>query len=377
MARELAAFVVPPGPVPLGGGLVELARVDALLDGSIAFDVAVVREHARGLVALADEQERFEAWTRERGLGPENREPGAFGGWDIDDCPDCNGAGMLVGWENDVQDCDCYQGKVREPARGGWPGNLAREWAALGHDRRAPMGRSLARLGQRILDMLDGDCWWAPSAERQPSECQHPACLSGRTMLVNIGGGQIRRCAPPSPDIVPSGHSRGLPGERSVEDCPDCQGTGHNLRGILPPLEWSPAVRRAVVDHVQALHDGASENLPSWKIELGRRAASPGQRVLSGALKLTIAGWNERTRVTPRGRHVLQPDTGPTGVKLRDQLRGANVWHANAAPESPMQVHPPQAARHDAHVRDWKRSKFPRWRRGELRRALQRWETST
>jgi hypothetical protein len=145
--------------------------------------------------------------------------------------------------------------------------------------------------------------------------------------------------------------------------CPDCQGTSHNLRGTLPPLEWSPAVRRAVVDHVQALHDGASENLPSWKTELGRRAASPGQRVLSGALKLTIAGWNERTRVTPRGRYVLQPDTGPTGVKLRDQLRGANVWRANAASESPMQVHPPQAPHHDAHVRDWKRSKFPRWRR--------------
>lgn len=376
--------MVPPGPVPLGGGLVELARVDALLDGSIAFDVAAVREYATALVALAEDQDAFEAWARERGLGPENREPGAFvaKGWRCRAC----GAAMRNGDDDSAcRACDNLDVTgddwIESEFCGGWPGNLAREWAVLGNDSRAPMGRSLARLGQRILDMLEGECWWAPSAKRQPSECT--GCLPDDADLPAIFDRDRSRVARAILEgraevampiyISPKLHARlactrhGTMADLSELDflhtagvnivrattCPDCQGTGHNLRGILPPLEWSTAAVRWAEDAWRSAPDGRGTDLCEHQ-----------ERILDDA---TDACWrlapDQPTRVTPRGLYVLQPDTGPTGVKLRDQLRGANVWRANAASESPMQVHPPQAPHHDAHVRDWKRSKFPRWRR--------------
>jgi hypothetical protein len=156
-------------------------RVDAyltgVLGGHVLFDVHAVRGAALGLIALEDEQAVFEDWCRLRGLGPENRKPGAF------------------------TECGC--------CTGGWPGKLAREWPG---DNRAPMGRSLARLGRRVLGAIEG----------QPSAC-------GRCSFEHNGESDFS-------GITTSIHGWFV--------CPDCKGTGHNLRGTLPPLEWSPAARR-------------------------------------------------------------------------------------------------------------------------------------
>ena len=57
------------------------ARTDEYLEGRL-FDVAKVRAYCERLIAEADaldqQREVFADWTRCRGLGPENREPGAF-----------------------------------------------------------------------------------------------------------------------------------------------------------------------------------------------------------------------------------------------------------------------------------------------------------
>jgi hypothetical protein len=54
-------------------------RVGNLLNGG-QFDVALARKHARSMVAMADVQDVFENWCRDKGLGPENRKCGAFVG---------------------------------------------------------------------------------------------------------------------------------------------------------------------------------------------------------------------------------------------------------------------------------------------------------
>jgi hypothetical protein len=84
------------------------------------------------------------------------------------------------------------------------------------------MGRSIARVGQRLLDTIDGRCPWAPSAPRQPSECQ------GKHGFVSSTGVHYRTSY------------------TAPELCPDCRGTGHNLRGYLPAIEWPACVRLPV-----------------------------------------------------------------------------------------------------------------------------------
>src|SRR5690606_5910412 len=98
-----------------------MGAVEDLLDGEIHFDVAKAREHGERLVSLGEHFEVFADWTRERGLGPENREHGAFGVGSVT-CGNCGGHGMVNGYSNDVRDCpaNCYRGTVRAPIVGGW-----------------------------------------------------------------------------------------------------------------------------------------------------------------------------------------------------------------------------------------------------------------
>ena len=206
------------------------------------FSVRRAREAARALLPLAEEQSVFEDWTRARGMGPENREPGAFA---LDEwfyfSPKFRWSAVDGGWavaESPVTvDGVEFFPAVTLADAGGWPGKLASEWSRercpnrceptpeaaaddterwhgpddsvcergwvpSGRDRRAPMGRSLARLGRRVLEALEG----------QPDECE--AC-DGEGWWV-IGG------------------LDGSPPER--EGCPDCHGTGDNLRGELPKV---------------------------------------------------------------------------------------------------------------------------------------------
>ena len=318
-----------------------VARVQEALMAGPTFDVARVRAYCESLIAEADEldtqREVFADWTRARRLGPENRERGAFVPLNpstpldvrVGDCRTANETLVVAcfGVRQAVvfsDTCLSVVDMVREineqvqgivatvsnddtfalaldpnskafAPRGGWPGNLAREYVAMqaakrkcprkdcdsgvlvgdlsqhiaealagptrsftiigdtdGHTgvacpecdafKRARPSRAFANGGnmraaaQRLLDTLDGRCPWNTDAEAQPSECQHPACAEGEVLRVNIGNHQFALAKPPVRGVVPSGHSRGLPGEASRDRCLDCHGTGHNLQGTLPPL---------------------------------------------------------------------------------------------------------------------------------------------
>lgn len=300
-----------------------------IADGA-TFDVHEARELARGLIALEAEQAVFEDWTRERGLGPENREPGSF---------------CAAAWHPAPSGVT-----ITMNPRGGWPGNLAREYAwkrcpnecvRLGRvrvhpgkpgllgvpircgactdgrvrhgDSRAPMGRSLAKLGRDLLAALEG----------QPSECQAGGCQDGgragsvvgvRRVEVRQGSRHDWSEAPivvasadwvtvmacpagpsefaefmiefepyhPTPRVrvrlidcglgggvqiseeMATQHASGLrwsmvvgPGTievqvaSPVQPCTACHGTGHNLRGVLPSVEIPAPVRRAAIDEME------------------------------------------------------------------------------------------------------------------------------
>jgi hypothetical protein len=264
------------------------------------FDVHAAREHAESMIAMADEQAMFEDWCRAPGLpppgimepvhpgglGPENREPGAFV--------------VSNEWLDDTE----AWAPVDVPKRGGWPGKLARKWPG---PASAAMGRSAARVGQRLLDMLDGHCAWAPSAEAQPSECQR------------CNGWGVRRNA-----------DYGDP-----EDCPSCHGTGHNLRGVVPPIEWSPQIRNR---HQDALFGWGADEHSSWLSEL------------SGDELLAPVG--PYRRVVPRGEHrAVRPATIEANWTLEERINALG-WGEVAC----LHAYP----------------RAPRWRRGELRHADQR-----
>lgn len=231
-----------------------------LVSGALAFDVHAAREASLALVALEDEQAVFEDWCRERGMGPENRSRRAFS-------PDQ----WAYGWTRGEDDALTKRGFTRSdavvsfddasyaypyvrPSRGGWPGKLAREWPG---DRRAPMGRTLAKLGRAVLRALEG----------QPSECQNPKCEAGqRTYSV---GGPV--------------------------ECSICHGTGHNLRGCLPEVEPSPQLRRRMTEGEGGFFD---DTMAAWLTRL------QGDQDYGCALELLgPRGVDDRTRVTSRGEH--------------------------------------------------------------------------
>jgi hypothetical protein len=100
-------------------------------------------------------------------------------------------------------------------------------------------GGNLRRAAQRLLDTLDGRCPWNPDAPAQPSEC--PVC-SGRGETgpewAAPAGAVIRIVIRPGVQVV---GADGQPREAAIGEhvrgsCAACNGTGHNLRGTLPPL---------------------------------------------------------------------------------------------------------------------------------------------
>jgi hypothetical protein len=237
-------------------------------DAVIRFDVHAARELALSMVSMADEQAVFEDWCESLGW---MANPLVFGS----ECPECqprpavertlpSGAMVVAACSR----CAMYPlGPRTGIVPGGWPGKLAQQWPGK---PSAAMGRSIARVGQRLLDTLDGRCPWAPNAAPQPSKCG--SCLGLGTLP-----------APPSDsdglavDILPDGddvaafqdlaqgedsgsdedlgvsddasewgshtHSR-----RALQRCPDCRGTGHNLRGYLPAIEWPACASRPVAE---------------------------------------------------------------------------------------------------------------------------------
>jgi hypothetical protein len=310
----------------------------AVLRGSQLFDVARARAYADELIALELEHTVFVEWTQTQGKGPDNRERGAF-----------------VDVETDADWSEVAPGRdIGIPRRGGWPGKLAREWGTVpceackgkrgsmapdyrpevfglalpaeswrwcepckgtgrtpkpGADRRAPQGRSLARVGRRLLAALEG----------QPDECLG-WCWSGDS----------------SPGAVP------------VKDCPDCHGTGHNLRGVMPEVEVTPAMMAKCAE-AWPLESQTGGALQPWARALGITRAAVDAWALA---RMRSPGKpHTSTRVVPRGEHR------ESGDEARRCLDWTPQPGENAA---------------DRNTYAWRCT--PRWRRGELFHDKQRRE---
>lgn len=204
------------------------AKRIALLGMHEPFDVALVRAHAERMVAM----------VRHRGVHVV-----------VSDYRRSIGRPPRLAWS--AMPHDAPDGDVALQARQIW-----HEDAGLppGLPHNAMNWQGIARVGQRVLDMLDGRCAWAPSAERQPSECQ--ACVSKSDTAVSI----LMRASDDGPpalylsrkqeerlsrtrymagmDLSVLDHLRNVGFDFKLGPCPDCHDTGHNLRGVLPPIEW-------------------------------------------------------------------------------------------------------------------------------------------
>jgi hypothetical protein len=111
-------------------------------------------------------------------------------------------------------------------------------------------GPGVARTAQRLLDTLEGRCPWAPGAEAQPGEC--PTCCgpmtpNGTTFATADGGVVTKRPGHRVGFVTQEGlmvlgrdgqGRQAQLGEATITTCSDCRGSGHNLGGVLPPIEW-------------------------------------------------------------------------------------------------------------------------------------------
>ncbi len=249
-------------------------------------------------------------------------------------CKACGG----VGGSEEADDCDACAGSGRA---------------------RDPHSEGRRRGARRLLDALEG----------QPSEC--PGLDAGEYdelsefVIINDARSRAVPCVGGwlDPSVIFAAARR----------CPRCQGTGHNLRGTLPALEWSPAVRRKARDAVAA-HDFRK---------------SPFQRgwlgiVLDGELDSdwALSRWlsrdekavrDARTRVCPRGEHrdcwqrVHSDPRDPTKDRDLDRRVEARMRYDLITDRKRHAKPPPGVCTWSW---DHATSRLPRWRRGELARQL-------
>lgn len=123
-------------------------------------------------------------------------------------------------------------------------------------------------MGKRLLAALDG----------QPSECQAPHCEGVGWYWGDAVGDHVTD---------------------NRYTCNACRGTGHNLAGVLPPIEWSPVVRRRAIDGYRV------SGLLAARI---RQPSQDMQRSIidAGIQILTATSQPARladTRSVPRGQH--------------------------------------------------------------------------
>jgi hypothetical protein len=160
---------------------------------------------------------------------------------------------------------------------------LRRLWAAgPGRGKRPGMdGAALVRLGKRLLVALEG----------QPSECL--TCCGTRVLFkADIGGW-------PPGEVVPP-----------PSCCVSCRGTGHNLAGVLAPVDW-PAVAISKATDGYRVATEAGEPEP----ESPRGRTREMQRLVTAKRLLTDPHQPGRladTRVGPRGR-AMPMDHGLDG----------------------------------------------------------------
>ncbi len=286
-------------------------------------DVEGWRSHRPG--ALVDDSGRPVAWPVAR------------------PCPDCRWRGYFVGRVVPCKTCADYNGECPDCSGHGHIERL--------HPPNPTMGHARARLGRLLLGTLNGR--WAPS------ECQAEGCDGGERQARRIGADGW-----------------------NTWDCPDCRGTGHNLAGVLPPVEWSPQARHAAVDGGRSTGVvGRGPARPWWEpaYNAGRESGWTLAKVL--VPQDAGLGFMEMAATMPRGRNIIERVATSTRVArgqqtrvlvtrprgraaLRDQRRGedAALRLADPACRVPRPLY-------DAHVRARARRKLPAWRLGELEHA--------
>jgi hypothetical protein len=288
------------------------------------FDVAKAREYGERLIAEARHAGAHavvDDWRRAQGREPAMR-PAR--------CRRCHGSTNEPVTHKDEpwSKCRACRGQPNRLTRCDPPGlppdvpGSALSWQAS------------VRLGRRLLAALEG----------QPSECQGcrgPGSVPLGTTVADVRGGVVTVHAGLRVEFVTIqglsvvGHDgqrrEASLGAADVSPCDDCHGTGHNLHGVLPPVEDSPQVIRAAVEAVLYAP--------------GRAAAAPLDRVYDRNRRAieqrTEQEWRALTRVVPRGEHRYS-----TGDRLEVRML-ARGW---AGPYS----------------------RLPRWRRGEIKHAEQR-----
>jgi hypothetical protein len=160
-------------------------------------------------------------------------------------------------------------------------------------------------VGRRLLAALEG----------QPDECQSPRCEKGRREYSVISG-----------------------------PCTICNGTGHNLRGVLSPVV-SPAIRRKVADATAQLDHAQRWDGTCWVDTMAKMMPFGWARLLQAMPGDKEPELHAQWRVVPRGEHRDLTQTGDSSL------------------------YP-----HDRYATDQVDAMLPRWRRGELRHAQQRRE---
>lgn len=304
--EQVARLIALAEPVSehLRGGDIERSVMKgrgALILGGGSFDVALTRAYAERLIAEGErlELERavFADWTRTRGMGPENREPGAFvlDQWSYVHTLPVRDRLVALGWDAGTRVLigATWVWPMALRLSGGWPGPLAREWGTVrceaceGNGARIGTGacRACGGEGGQLDDgerdqwakceACDGQCGRETLVRCKPCKgrgyVKHPtreaAAANGGAWMIRAGRrllaaieGQPSEC----PDCVAKGRSPGKqpdtmlsvnggPMRPGVVDdrCPSCRGTGHNLAGTLPAFVFA---REAYDAHVLAWH---------------------------------------------------------------------------------------------------------------------------
>jgi len=320
-----------PDPCRLCGGSgrgLDVA-VRATLDGG-RFDVSMARAYGEQLVregtAALETWVVYMDWLRSQGWEDAPWPPRALIRWRPDpptfsyaedlahrrawaesghvrvECTFCDGGTSPV-WDSTGRDVPCPRCRDR-----GWlPGKRPRM-----------DGAALVRLGSRLLAALEG----------QPSECQ--ACR-GR-------GKRMHR----TPTVAMMG-----PTAPHFGPCEDCRGTGHNLAGVLAPIDWPMPVLRHACD-----------------VDVHHR---PGQReswieTVIDATGLADPSLHFDTRSVPRGEHR----------RVTSFCRPALMWTLGEDPKDWPTLDERITARGLSYAIPHDR--LPRWRRGEFGQGVAAWE---
>lgn len=361
----------------------------------------MLRQAERDLVEL----EVFKDWTRSQGRGPENREAGAFGrvesrSFDVRPLPDgsIDVDGVIVTYSPEPTEGlahvalglaaavnasatlasrgftargGSFDLSIEQvgPARGGWPGTLSREYASKrcptcdggrkvlvsDCDNDPDMGCGLRDDGKfwHVFDCFDGDVdctacdgrGWIPHGDRRADIVTAPARARLARRVLDALEGQPSECEECEGDGVVVVFDEDESGPVFLEDaCPDCRGTGHNLRGVLAS-PWPAVVRRKVLDGV---HTNDDDSLPDdWTETMG----IPFPPDLDHDDPTS-------TRVVARGVHRddHEPENPYSPAVTLSQIR-----LGQPVPELDQRI--------DA--RGWG-ARMPRWRRGEIRHAERR-----